>query len=238
MKLMISDLDGTLLLPSENRIALKTLEAISALQAQGIRFAVASGRAQSELYSLFSSVKDKILFVPCDGALIFEGEKLLFDAPMQNIAQFDKEDTVLLQGRYMTYVKGQSAFVREMKLHYRGHATEFENAAQIEEPIYKAVVYGNGFAAVGVNTVYRDMRLAEYTAEGIDKGSATRFLLKHFGIDKSEAAAFGDNTNDIPMLLAVEHSIAISHAKYAVQKVCKKTANHFAQAVCFATDNK
>lgn len=234
MKLFISDLDGTLLLPSENRIALKTVEAISALQAQGIRFAVASGRAQSELMHLFSPISDGVIFVACDGALIFEGEKLLYEAPMQSLSQFDKAQAVLLQGRYMTYVKGQSAFVREMKLHYRGQAIEFESAAEIDEPIYKAVVYGNGFAAEGVNKVYGDMRLAEYTAEGIDKGSAVRFLLKHYGMEKSEAAAFGDNTNDIPMLTAVEHSIAIRHAKHAVQKICKYTANNFAEAIHFA----
>lgn len=231
MKLMISDLDGTLLLPSENRIALKTVEAISALQAQGIRFAVASGRVLSELMRLFSAVADSVIFVACDGALIFEGEKMIYDAPMQNLAQFDQAQTVLLQGRYMTYVKGQSAFVREMKLHYHGHATEFESVAEIDEPIYKAVVYDQGFTAENVNAVYGDMRLTEYTAEGIDKGSATQFLLKYFGIDKSDAAAFGDNTNDIPMLTAVAHSIAIRHAKHAVQKICKYTANNFAEAI-------
>ncbi len=231
MKLVISDLDGTLLMPSENRIAQKTIEAISALRTKGIQFAVASGRAQSELLSLFSSVRDEILFVACDGALIFEGEKLIFEAPMRDISQFDQAQTVLLQGRYMTYVKGQSAFVREMKLHYRGHATEFGKTEDIYEPIYKAVVFGNGFAAEGVNKVYGDLRLTEYTAAGIDKGSATRFLLQHYGIDKTEAAAFGDNTNDIPMLLAVEHSIAVRNAKQAVQKICKKTTDDVVQTI-------
>lgn len=231
MKLILSDLDGTLLRATENRISEKALNAISGLESKGIRFAIASGRAISELWHLFSRVQDKMYFVACDGALIFEGKKLILDAPMQNIAQFDKAQSVLLQGRYMTYVKGQPAFVREMKLHYRGYTIEFESASEIEEPIYKAVVFDRAFQVQQLNMVYSDIRLAEYTAEGVNKGSATRFLLKHFGVDASEAMAFGDNTNDIPMLLTVEHSVAVRNAKQAVLKICKNTTDDVVQTI-------
>ncbi len=226
MKMILSDLDGTLLRPTENRISPKAYDAIAAMRKEDKRFVIASGRAISELWHLFLPVQDEMCFVACDGALIFEGCQLLFAAPIENIAQFDKADTLLLQGRFTTYVKGQNAFVREMKLHYRGHAIEFTQTAEIDEPIYKAVVFTRDFVAEGVETVYQDLRLTEYTAVSIDKGSATRFLLRHYGISPAEATAIGDNTNDIPMLLAVEHSVAVRDAKYVVQKICKKTADN------------
>ena len=97
MKMILSDLDVTLLRPTENRISPKVLDAISALHAGKIRFVIASGRALSELRHLFSEVQDKMCFAACDGALIFEGETLLSGTPMENIAQFDREETVLLQ---------------------------------------------------------------------------------------------------------------------------------------------
>lgn len=225
MKMILSDLDGTLLRPTENRISPKVLDAISSLYEKNIRFVIASGRAMSELRELFSTVQDKMCFVACDGALIFEGEQLLQAMPLENITQFDREESVLLQGRCMTYIKGSNAFVREMKLHYRGHATEYTNSGEIEETIYKAVVVSPKFEAEGVNVVYSTNRWTEYTAEGVDKGSATKFMLAHYGISPKEATAIGDNTNDIPMLRAVEHSVAVADAKYAVQRICKTTTD-------------
>lgn len=225
MKMFLSDLDGTLMTAAENRIAFRVLDAISEVQAKNIPFAVASGRAISELWHLFEPLKEKLLFAACDGALIFEGEKLIFEAPIQNLAQFNKEETLLLQGKYITYVKGQNAFVREMKLHYGGHAVEFSDVSEIEEPIYKVVVNKPQYEAQDVNRVYGDTRITEFTAKGIDKGSATAFLLSRYGIDKAEAMAFGDNTNDLPMLRSVENSVAVHNAKYIVQSACKYTTD-------------
>ena len=68
MKMILSDLDGTLLRPSENRISPKVLDAISALHAKNTRFVIASGRTVSELRDLFAQVQDKMCFVACDGA--------------------------------------------------------------------------------------------------------------------------------------------------------------------------
>ena len=229
MKMILSDLDGTLLRSSENRISPKVLDAISALHAKNTRFVIASGRTVSELRDLFAQVQDRMCFVACDGALIFEGDCLLSGTPIQNVAQFDRATCMLLQGRCMTYVKGNNAFVREMKLHYRGHATEFARTDEIEEPIYKAVVISPDFQPEGVNIVYSTNQWSEYTAEGVDKGKATRFLLAHYGIEPQDAAAIGDNTNDIPMLLAVENSVAVRTAKYAVQKICKQTIDDVVQ---------
>lgn len=221
MKMFLSDLDGTLMTAEEDRIANKVLDVISAVQARDIPFVVASGRAISELWGLFELLKEKLLFVACDGALIFEGKNLIYDAPIRNIKQFNKEETLLLQGKYITYVKGQSAFVREIKLHYGGHAVEFSDVNEIEEPIYKVVVFQPQFEAQDVNKVYSSSRITEFTAKGIDKGSATEFLLRRYGIDRAEAMAFGDNTNDLPMFSVVENSVAVRNAKHTVQNVCK-----------------
>lgn len=231
MKMFISDLDGTLLTAKEDKISARLMEAILSARAKDIRFAVASGRAVSELWRIFEACKEQLVFVACDGALIYEGEKLIYEAPIQNLKQFNKEENLLLQGKRITYVKGQSAFVRSMKLHYGGHAVEFEDVEEIDESIYKAVVFGQQFQTEGVNVVYSDMQITEYTAEGIDKGSATRFLIERYGISPSEVAAFGDNTNDIPMLREVEHSIAVHNAKHAVLNVCKYITDDIAKKI-------
>ncbi len=226
MKMILSDLDGTLLLPPHNTISPRMFEKIRCLSERDIRFVVASGRNVSELWHLFEPVIEKMCFVACDGALIYEGEKLIYAAPRIEVAQFKGVTPLLLQGQSITYVRGHSAFVREAKLHYRGHAVEFCENCEVAEPVYKAFVYDTTFRADGLNAVYADARHTEYTASGTDKGSATRFLLERYGVSPAEVIAFGDNINDIPMLSAVENRVAMRHAKAEVHKICNQIADN------------
>lgn len=54
--------------------------------------------------------------------------------------------------------------------------------------------------------------LLEFTAKGVDKGNALRGLCKAIDIPIEQVVAFGDNHNDIPMLRAAGHSVAVANA--------------------------
>lgn len=50
-----------------------------------------------------------------------------------------------------------------------------------------------------------------------DKGSAIRYLLSHFGIEKADAYAFGDGCNDEAMFREAGHGIAMGNAVDALK---------------------
>ncbi|UKI22456.1 MAG: HAD hydrolase family protein [Anaerotruncus sp.] len=47
---------------------------------------------------------------------------------------------------------------------------------------------------------------------GTDKGAALEFLCSYFKIGRENAAAFGDNDNDLPLLAAAGLPVAMGNA--------------------------
>ena len=82
MKMVLSDLDGTLLKKGETALSLETFDMIHMLAQRGKLFAVASGRTYHELHTLFAPVAEIMLFVCLDGALVVRGGETLFSTPV------------------------------------------------------------------------------------------------------------------------------------------------------------
>ena len=70
IKLIASDLDGTLLLNHAQSLNPGTAELIHELTKQGRIFAAASGRQYPNLYRLFHGVEDEIAYICENGALV------------------------------------------------------------------------------------------------------------------------------------------------------------------------
>lgn len=64
----------------------------------------------------------------------------------------------------------------------------------------------------------------EAMPEGVDKGTALASLAARLGIGPDEVLAFGDNENDLPMLMWAGHGYAVENAQDIVkQSVCRTT---------------
>ena len=75
IRLVASDLDGTLLYPDGN-LPEGIFDTIEALHAKGVLFVAASGRQHGNLRRLFAPVKDKIAFIAENGAIAQDGDQL------------------------------------------------------------------------------------------------------------------------------------------------------------------
>lgn len=64
-------------------------------------------------------------------------------------------------------------------------------------------------------------RNREFMPTGVDKGSAVRFLCEHLKIAPEQVMAFGDQTNDIPMLRASGWPVAMENAEDAVKQAAR-----------------
>jgi len=98
--------------------------------------------------------------------------------------------------------------------------------------VYKFVVlgapYDAGFqkiaqqlADMGLSVSSASRRNMEFMPRGVDKGSAVRELCKVTGIAPGEVMAFGDQTNDIPMLAASGWPVAMENGEAAVKAAAK-----------------
>ena len=79
IKLIASDLDGTLLLDDAQECSQELYELVEALSARGILFVPASGRQYASLKRLFAPVHDKILYLCENGALVMNQGNILYE---------------------------------------------------------------------------------------------------------------------------------------------------------------
>ena len=228
LRLVVSDLDGTLLRKGERALDCRIFRAVSGLKRSGIRFAVASGRTYHDLKYLFAPVCDDILFLCLDGALTVRREETRFQYPLdeKDLAALTSRGReqgmpgILYCGKYMSYyLAAERRFAVRAERNFRYHAMEIAGLEEIPEPVYKIAFYGGKdfslpeTAAPNLKKVYADTGWIEFVARGVDKGAALERVQDSLGISKAETAVFGDNWNDLGMLARAEHSYAVSWAK-------------------------
>ena len=61
----------------------------------------------------------------------------------------------------------------------------------------------------------------DIVSENVTKAEATKHLLKKLNIDKSQAVAIGDGSNDLEMLSAVGFPVAMGNADKEVKEIAK-----------------
>jgi hydroxymethylpyrimidine pyrophosphatase-like HAD family hydrolase len=64
----------------------------------------------------------------------------------------------------------------------------------------------------------------EFTAPGVNKGSGVRWLSRRLGIPLAQTMAIGDQYNDLEMIQAVGHGVAMAGAPDAVQAAARYVA--------------
>ena len=57
---------------------------------------------------------------------------------------------------------------------------------------------------------------------------AVEKVLEHYHIDRSEAVAFGDGNNDLEMLKAVGHGIAMGNGSDELKEIAEEVCGHVA----------
>jgi len=217
MKLIISDLDGTLLQRGEVSINKNIKNSIYSLLCKGNIFAVASGRSYVELKSLLGEFENDIYFICSDGSLGVYKESTFFSKPL-NKDVFRDFTKYTAHGKYLTYVKAESKmFIREVMNKYRGHVMIIDSADEINDEIYKVTDFDKKIKC-DLPLVYKDYTMNEYIAPKTDKAMAVRKLTESLGIPKEKTYVFGDNINDICMFKECGTSYAVASALPEVKK--------------------
>ena len=78
IKMVSSDLDGTLLTGGSQTIPEEIFSLIKELKDMGILFVAASGRQYANMRNLFLPVRDDMAFISENGGLAIQNEKLLY----------------------------------------------------------------------------------------------------------------------------------------------------------------
>ena len=234
------DIDGTLIdfrtkVPSE-----RTLSTLRALQARGSKIVIATGRAPM-LVPEFDGV-DFDAFLTFNGSYCYSAsDEVLLSVPIpssavrkvvENATRIGRPVAAALKDRIVANGADQDMIdffaISKTPVPYTPDFDEvvenepvFQFMLGAREPEYEALVAGVPEAKV----MAWWHRAADIIPAQSGKAAGVQAICEYFGADPQEAAAFGDGHNDISMLQAVGHSVAMGNASPDVQSAALAVAD-------------
>lgn len=239
IKLIASDLDGTLLYGRDNTVSEEMFELIREMKNRGIIFAAASGRQYHNLKKLFAPVWQDMAFICENGAAVFYEDKIIAEqvVPQEellelvHIIEADERTEVALSSATTTYVRPKTEEYLKLLIDVGNHVGVVKEWEDVTEPCVKLAWYEKDGVEDRVDywseKIKPPARVVTSGAQWLDilypnshKGVGMKVLQEHFGLKKEEIAAFGDNYNDTEMLEAVGYPIAMRSGREGILKLC------------------
>lgn len=253
MKLIISDLDGTLLMQGEKALPPALFRLIAELKKRGIVFAVASGRPYIELKKFFAPVLYDMYFICENGAVILNQGKTIKKIPLrinkQNIdvkrAFTEELGSLAIAGTHTIYTIRDNPMVSDyykkkhlsiMKIPSIGALPEEcvrlsicrQSQKKTEEELISSV---QKYIGDNVNIIYEDEKWIDIVGPGVNKGTTVRWIQKQLGATAEDTLVFGDNVNDTELFETSTHSYAMEWASEDVKTRAKYTTDCVISAI-------
>lgn len=245
IKLIASDIDGTLLPEGTDRINPEIFEVIRELKKKEILFAAASGRHYSSMSRLFEDVKDDIIFITENGAYVCcRGYTMLEDViDWKTVCEWVREvrqipgASFTLDTKEGFYTESQdTAFLDLVQKGYKSKLAVQEDVLLEEKQVVKMAIYHGEHIKDIAAAVIPEWKERLYCALSGDiwvdfmnktanKGNAIRSIQRILHISPDETMVFGDNHNDLEMIHSATESYAMGNAAEAVKKAAKHIAD-------------
>lgn len=234
IKLIASDIDGTLVENSTAVLHPEMFDLIRKLKQKGILFCAASGRQYQSIANMFEPVKDDIIFLAENGAHIRYQDKdiALVEMKREHIEEIVHTiRQVNTNGDYIVSTNDGSImdtknreFIDLITYGYRNKFRLVEDVLEEKVPIIKIAAFQKGsIRELGesrlippfsgkVKATMAGEEWVDYMDATVDKGNALQIIQEYFHIAKEETIAFGDNSNDIGLLKAAGRGFAVENA--------------------------
>lgn len=244
IKLVVSDIDGTLLPEGTDKINPKLYDAIRELKRRDILFAAASGRQYASMLSVLRPVADDIIFIAENGTNVMcRGRNISCEYIDAEVAEevvrclrgLPDCKTTLSIPETMYIEDKDPAFLKLLTDGYHNEMAVVDDLIPYCKMTNKLSVY----RADGVDKIEKEImerfggRLhitvsgriwIDFMKPGTDKGNALATIQRQMHIGVEETMAFGDNCNDIGMLARAGESYAVAGAHPQLKECAKHIA--------------
>lgn len=232
IRIAFFDVDGTLSDMEIKRISAENLQTLHRLREKGVLVCIATGRCPAFLPRLDGFEPD--VWMTCSGSLCYNAQQTIFSRPVpaeavqriiRNAAALGRPVTISTRDRLIANgINGELEYyyaVADWKLTV---AEDFEAASRTDvyqlstscrKPEYPLILQGVQGAEI---TGWWD-RAVDIIPAGGGKGLGVEKILAHYGLDRTQAIAFGDGENDIAMLQAVGCGVAMGNAREQLKAV-------------------
>lgn len=233
VKLILTDIDGTVLPRGRGRVSERTVAAFHAALDAGIFVGPASGRGYSWIPGFFggdeaccaTALATNGMQVYLGGRMVMEQtlapaalghvREIVAATPWAGLVCFDDAAPLLVEGS-----------LEVLAAHFPAYAERCRVTRALPDfPVVKANVFtGAGEPAMAELVARLNAEVPELDVDramptysnimprGWNKGTAVAWVAEHLGVGLDEVVVFGDADNDLPMFAAVGNSVAVAGA--------------------------
>lgn len=236
IKLVASDLDGTLLQNQAQELTPHAAFLIRELINKGIHFVSASGRQYDNQRRVFAGFKDEISYIAENGSLCIHQGKVIsrstidreLSARIISEIKSQKHFEIVVSREDCCFIEDRDPDFVEHILNVMYNTTKVvSDVADLEGPILKIAIcnmkdgphiidkylkYLQDMFKDEIKVVTSGNIWIDFIAPGANKGTALQALLDLFHVRPEECMVFGDQYNDVEMLQLAGTSYAMSNA--------------------------
>ena len=234
-------MDGTLL-NSKHEVSDRFFEIYKELTKKNILFVAASGRQYRSMVDKLESIKDDIIIIAENGALVKQRDEVLLTTPISqaqvnrilDIVDPLKNVHPVLCGQNNAYVNGKSDSFLAMLQEYYSDFSVVGDQSSVEEEVLKIAIYHFENSEKHIYPAVRHLEdsmkvkvsgthWVDVSHQNAHKGYALKKLMDQHQIAADELMVFGDYNNDLEMLQLSNFSFAMANAHPNVLEVAKYT---------------
>lgn len=243
IRLLASDIDGTLVEEGCAHPEEELLRIFHELKKKGIYLVVATGRQLRSAERTFKDCASELFFIAENGAVIATSRRILTEKRMDASAvrslvqkiEERKNLRILFGTAEVSYIKGgDEAYERLMIEGYHNEIEIVDSFEGLYDKALKISVYSEnvmeeagdllGYDADRLRSVRSGACWIDFTHPEADKGSALREIQESLFVDPEETLVFGDQMNDLEMMMRGRYSYAMEGAPEAVKEAASAIA--------------
>ena len=244
IKIAFFDVDGTLVDMEKKIISPKMIETLKRLKKNGIILCMATGRGPY-LVPSFPGI-DFDVFLSYNASYCYTKDEVIFSNPIpkEDVKAIVENASEIHRPVFLAGVEGGGAngcdkdladyfAIAKSKVNVLDN---FDFEKLMDKKVYQMMVgcYKEEYADIlrdvdGARITAWWTRAADITPANGNKGVGVRKILDYYHLDKENAIAFGDGTNDIEMLEAVGTGVAMGNATDDVKAVADAICGHVAE---------
>lgn len=244
IKLIASDLDGTLLQNGAQELTPRAIRLIRQLTEKGIRFVAASGRQYDNERRLFHEIRDQISYIAENGSLCIHDGNIISrgiipDALVERIICEIRKKAgyeILISCEEACYIENKNSAFADLIINVMKNKTQIvEDISKVKGPVLKIAIanmesrnlqeYLHHLQAMfrsEIKVVTSGNIWIDFIVPGYNKGTALAALLDRFHIKPEECVVFGDQYNDVEMLQLAGTSYVMKNAAPGMEKYASR----------------
>ena len=235
IKLIATDLDSTLL-NNESEISDYNKEIFEYLMNNGIEIVLSTGRPFEGMIRYKNYLNNKNHSIVLNGALIVDDSgKFVYNEPLEEKTSLKIMNIYKKYDVYLHVYCGNKYIASEEDFYFKRYAKKeklkeiFLGLDNIENFEFSKMLFigdrdvleklqNEIRETVKVHTSFSHTNFLEILRDGINKGSALKWLCNQKGINRENVIAFGDNYNDIEMIEFAGVGVAMENGEDALKK--------------------